>query len=145
MYVADRTLQCILGAFRKLWKIAVSSFVMSVCLSVTSVCLCNSSLLLHRFSLNFVLGSSKKKSVSKIEVWLKLDKNSRHLAWRPAYTLTAVVTKITSVCCLLWLCACTWNVVVCLTCEADWCGHFPNVCVCVLLSCDWVPVVGLCP
>jgi len=87
------TLPHLLGAFAKLWK-ATLSLDMSVCLSVCpSVCLS----VLPSFRMEN-LGSKLtdchelryltifRKSVGKIQVSLKSDKNNGYCTWRPIYS-----------------------------------------------------------
>jgi hypothetical protein len=72
----------LLGAFAKLWKATVS-FVMSVCSSVHPS-LCVEQLGFHLMNFHEIwYFSILKKTVKKIQVSLKSDKNNGSFTWRP--------------------------------------------------------------
>jgi hypothetical protein len=72
---------------------ATIGFVMSVCLSIRlclSVCLSylsawNNSAPTGRIFIKFDTWIFLRKSVEKIQVWLKFDKNNGHFTWKPMY------------------------------------------------------------
>jgi hypothetical protein len=85
----DKNLKQFLGAFAKLWKPTIS-FVMSVCLSVClsvrpslrlSVRIGQLGYHLTNFHEFWYLGIFRK-SVEKVQVWLKSDKNNGHFTWK---------------------------------------------------------------
>jgi hypothetical protein len=152
MPVADGTFPYILWVFRKLWKMTVS-FVISVCLTPAAL-----------IFMKFYFGQFQKQICLEgwglVKIWTKIAgilHEDLHIYWLlwllmilwycvMVSDVSSMVTKITSVHCLLWLHECTWSVVVCVTCTADWYSQFCNVCVykCARTHvCDCVTVVWL--
>jgi hypothetical protein len=76
------TVVILLGSFASLWK-AIISFVMSVCPHGTT------RLPLDGFGLNLIFGFFFRKSVDKIQVSLKSDKNNGYFMWR-LFTFMAI-------------------------------------------------------
>jgi ABC-type arginine/histidine transport system permease subunit len=70
----------LLGTFVKLWK-ATIGFVISVCLSVRMEQLGSHWTDFHEILYVTIF----RKSIEKIQVLLKLDKNSGYFTWRPIY------------------------------------------------------------
>jgi len=77
-----RGLILFLGMFTNLWKATVS-FVMSVCPSIHPSAW-NNSAPAEQFSWLCIF-ECFQKSVKKIHIWLKSDKNNRYFPWRPMY------------------------------------------------------------
>jgi hypothetical protein len=80
------------GAFAKLWKATVS-FVVSVCASVRPPARMKQlGSLWTNFHEILYLGLNRK-SVDKIQIWLKYDKNSRYFAWRRVHICDNISLK----------------------------------------------------